>query len=76
MCAARAGAEPAPHPPCRASSVSLYDEGSTQCFSYRLDPPPSSKESQLMGHTHTTVAGTRGGHRVKGKQHHHSASGT
>lgn len=39
-------------------------------------PPPSSKESQLMGHTHTTVAGTRGGHRVKGKQHHHSASGT
>ncbi|XP_065773109.1 collagen alpha-1(I) chain-like [Muntiacus reevesi] len=27
------------------------------------------------GHTHTTVAGTRGGHRVKGK-HHRSASGT
>lgn len=29
-----------------------------------------------MGHTHTTVVGTQGGHRVKGKRHHHSASGT
>lgn len=32
-------------PPCRASSVSLYDEGSTQCFSYRLDPPLPPKRA-------------------------------
>ncbi|XP_060994229.1 collagen alpha-1(I) chain-like [Dama dama] len=56
-------------PPGKASPVSRHNEGSAQCFSYRLDPPP-------MGHTHTTAAGTRGGHRVKGKRHHHSASGT
>lgn len=63
---------PAPH---KASSVSFHDEGSTQCFSHRLDPPISERATRGT-HTHTTVAGTRGGHRVKGRRHHRSASGT
>lgn len=62
---ARSAPERSPRPaPCKASSAKASaTRGNRHASPYRLDPPPKERHS---GDTHATVAGTRGGHRVKG----------